>query len=190
MFDLIKPPGLGRRVLICALGHGAGWLNDVVDLLVDNQSAMPAPLFTAPSSAPVCDDCGFPHEPLAPSEPPGSPESRLLAAMGLGPRSKPEAAVEPVPADDLAWAPVFADEVRPEQLIALPEAEFRGWPRPLRVVRVRRREPEYGFGQPVVVLALVDESGSPRWVNLSPDFGLQVAVSVPDSVPADLDGGR
>lgn len=167
MFDLLKPPAIGARALICGLSHGAALFTDLVDMLADNEAGAPRPF---PPVSDEC-DCGEVHPPL-----PLPPALAALVANGL-----PHRTAEP--ADDHAWRPAFAQEIREADVVAA----LGGRARPMRVVEVRKVEPEFGMGPGYVALLLLDESGEYASALMGALEGIRIAVQVPESAAA-LDG--
>lgn len=182
-----KPPGplapalrFARTAAVLVLDKTSDGLAEFADLIARPPVADPADL----AEVGECPDCGDMHDAplvLMPRPAGMSPEERLLAAV-MGPREgAPES--EP-PVDERTWRPGFADEIRETDVIQL----LDGRPRPLRVVRLRHRSPEYGMGPGFVVLHVVDESGEAAATAISADAPVRIAVEVPVDA-ASLTGG-
>lgn len=181
MFDLTKSSGLGRRIVLCGLAHGAALLNDVVDLMLDDQA--PRALSPAPFPAELaCEDCGVQHGMLAaPSMPP-----ELAAALAARRQGEPQGSALVRTA---TWVPAFASEVKEGALLGMDGPTGR---RAMRVVRRRlsERQNPYGFGAvEFVTFLLVDaESGEPGSLTVPVDEAVPVAVEAPESL-AEIAGG-
>lgn len=131
-----------------------------------------------------CENCGEAHEPLS------AGLFGLIAAQRNRPKPDPGPSTT-----DREWSTVFADQVKPEDLIAVEGAQIGRDDLGLRALRVRdirEREAQGAFGITVksLVFLLQDEdSGEPGTARVDRDQALRIATKAPDSVPADLGGG-
>ncbi len=91
------------------------------------------------------------------------------------------------------WRPVFASNVREQALIAVDGRYVNAAPgrRALRVAERRTGEHAGMFGttRDAITFLVTDiETGRSDSLTVTPDAALDVAVEVPDTVPADLGG--
>jgi len=93
------------------------------------------------------------------------------------------------------WRGTFASDVKVGDLIAVDGRYFKSEPgrRALRITG--RREGEHagmfgGTAQAITLLFVDLDTDRSESITVSPSAALEIAVEVPDSVPADMDGQR
>ena len=104
----------------------------------------------------------------------------MLGALLARARSRDDAAAREVAARD--WAPAFADEVRPGQVINIPHSDVSGLA--LSVLKIRTHGEGGEFNGAAVTFLAVDvaDPSVPFSPTLSIHTGLRIAVSAPDSL--------